>query len=436
MARLSRRTRFGRVAVALALIPCLLLAISSVCFAEERADREAAGYRGPVDTAHAYEIVNGIESSLWFVAFDPSGNLVERISYHRGNTISHEVYEYDDTGRAIMLRIDHNDWYEVVQFDEEGVPVESRAFTSEGELLGGAIADRQYTEDFRGYTLFDAEWTPYYQVKGVFDDQGVLQEILEYGPFETLIARVEHTYDSMGRLIEARFFNGDDVLTATIPYEYNEHGNLTRGVSMEYALLVMDAGWSPYEHPTAATYRYDDKGNLLVSTNIDPPTGETLSSTAFIYDEHGNILRQTNILTAFDYDDDGNILGPTPESGDDSVSETTYEYDAATNLLAETEINSPGRVSVTRYDEYGNRLEHLEYDPSRGHFIRVVIEYKYDEFGNWVEQSTRRVQVEAEFGDDESPESIITKVEQQSAELLANLESPEVQYQEISYYLQ
>jgi YD repeat-containing protein len=419
----------------------LSLAFISHGFAGGPSDLELSGYRGTVDTVYKYELVNGDETARWLERFDIQGNLVEQISYHRGNMMSHEVYEYDDSGRPVMLTTDYDDWYQIVQFDEQGVPIESKAFTSEDELLGGTVADTEYTEEFRGYTQFDAEWTPYYQVTGVIDDQGVLQEILEYGPYKTLIARVEHTYDSAGSLIEKRFYSADDVLTASLPYEYDDQGNITRGVSVEYAFLVMDAGGSPYEFPIAATYQYDHQGNLLSATNIDPPTGETLSSSTFTYDENGNILSRIEISVKHNYDENGNIVGRTPESGDDSIVETTYEYDAEGNLIAETKLSSGGGVTVNRYDQYGNQVEYLNYTthgPQGGYFTRAVSEYLYDEFGNWIEETTRRVRVDGDIGLGENapPAAIVTEVRRRSEDPLAQLDAPEVTFQKITYHLQ
>lgn len=398
--------------------------------------RSDYGYLGPVATVEAYDVINGQEVPAWHRVFDPDGKLLEATQYHHGNALEHEEWVYSDSGKPVTRTSSYpsDGWYQVAAFDDSGEPWQSKAFTDAGELLGGTVADDRRTPAFRGYTRYDETWRPVYRLTGTWDDQGNVTEIAEYGPGDALMARVEQTYDADARLVEQRYLDGNGQLIAVIPFEYDADGNPTRGLSLEYVELVLDAGWDPYQHPYAATYVFDGRGDLVQVTNIDPSSGEEMNTTSFTYDDQGNPLRRIETSFALTYDEAGDITGRTPTPDDDSSLETRYEYDSQGNLRTETVIGKFGGVELTRNDRNGNRTQYIAFDPRYGHVIREEVDYEYDALGNWTKRTSRRVQIDAAY-----PEGLaVADVFQEALRLtdgpLEQLHEPDVTVQRLTYH--
>ncbi|NJM21690.1 MAG: hypothetical protein HC907_24750, partial [Richelia sp. SM1_7_0] len=136
----------------------------------------------------------------------------------------------------------------------------------------------------------------------------------------------------------------------------------------------------------STAYTYDERGNILSETNAKG----TITRT---YDENNNILTETDadgITTKYTYDSKNNLL--TIKDEDENITRMTYNSRGQA-----TSVVSPTGLKVTsKYDSRGNLLENIDsnglkttYEHDENGQLRFmtapdgqVTEYGYDELGN------------------------------------------------------
>ena len=216
-------------------------------------------------------------------------------------------------------------------YDENGNVVEELEYDGEGELTGRT----DYVYDDRGNQV---DW-----------------KYCEYtGIFPVLRNRSKTTYDAQNRAVEYAYYDGWKK-QSTLTYTYDEDGR-TRSVE--------------HSDGTRMEYLWDDNGRET-SCEITQPDGTvSVEQTAYVYDEKGNILRQSfytdgelNLNLEYTYDDQGRqIRCVRTDSGGTSVWE--YRYDDEVHLF--TTVYPDGRTRFEYSDENGNviRVEHYDEDGS------------------------------------------------------------------------
>jgi RHS repeat-associated protein len=238
-----------------------------------------------------------------------------------------------------------------------------------------------------------------------------------------------------------------------IRYEYDASGDLvsvtdreSNTTRMEYSTTrehYLDKIIDPLGR-TGVRNEYGSDGRLkeLVDVNgqkvemsYDPNNSKQVVKdargyeTAYIYDERGNVLSETNAKGTIirTYDADNNILSETDEDG----VTTEYTYDSKRNLLtikdedgnitrmtyddkgrATTIVSPTGLSTSAKYDSRGNLIESIDADGLKTTYqysdkgqLRFqtapdgqVTEYNYDRFGNPnVMVDSRGNKVEADY---------------------------------------
>lgn len=225
-------------------------------------------------------------------------------------TISREGPEgiLDQTGTGTVYRLTRmtqqngiggGDLHREYDYDENGILIEEREYSSTGELT--------YR---RAYTL---------------DDQGRVASSLVTEADGSQYTQ-KFSYDEAGRVtLRQSYQNG--VVTDYGEYSYDDHGNQLTVKAYYDGELAMDYSFS---------YTYDGSGNILMREEyLD---GELVSRVEFSYDEKG---REAGSVS---YDPEGGIMTRT---------ESTWEDRTETVIYSDMDGNAY-LTSVTTYDPEGN----------------------------------------------------------------------------------
>ena len=194
-------------------------------------------------------------------------------------------------------------------------------------------------------------------------------------------------------------------------FEFNAFGNFTITTldALGRQVSVQD------EAGKTTAFEYDDRGNLVRQT---PPTGVPDDQTLFSYDAlgrlvavkqgvdmrttdydaNGRVLRETDFegnVTLFDYDDAGRLTRQVDAFATADEAVTKFAYDASGNLIAVVDANHAEPFSETvasgeikaveyEYDELNRRDKQI--DPEGTNPEQKV---EYDPSGNAVETTLR-----------------------------------------------
>ncbi|MBR5426994.1 MAG: hypothetical protein IK118_01490, partial [Clostridia bacterium] len=237
-------------------------------------------------------------------AYDERGNLVS-VQYSTGETI---LYSYDDAGNRTV--IDENGERTLLSYDENNALV-SISYPDGNQIsyTYDALGRRTCVTDADGYTT-------------------------------------GYSYDAYGRL--SAVTDGADAL---ISYSYYPDGSVQRMTKA---------------NGTYTDYSYD--GGILSAIVNRGPSGKTISSVRYTYDENGNISSMTdgNDLWRYGYDAQGQLSYAIEPNGN----MTAYQYDAAGNRVSVTTNRSVTEYTsnpLNQYTQIGDVT--LEYD-AEGNLIR------------------------------------------------------------------
>jgi YD repeat-containing protein len=131
--------------------------------------------------------------------------------------------------------------------------------------------------------------------------------------------------------------------------------------------------WSTDQTGPETANDYDDLGQTTSTTTTKGSDSET---TAYTYDDAGNVLQETatDVTTATTYDKLGRPLAVTKTKNQTSVT-TEYAYDGVYNGKTQTTMTDPlNRESVTEFDTAGKLVK----ETAGG----KITEYTYDDNGN------------------------------------------------------
>ena len=215
--------------------------------------------------------------------------------------------------------------------------------------------------------------------------------------------RWEYDYDAAGNLVQGKYFDTSYIPKDTFNSTYDERGNLTevRHSYTQYKdklhLQNQDILYS------IRTYLYDDQNRLTWQlVRRYSQNGDLEYIFSYSYDTRGNIKeevyqhREYGFSTKWSYAYDP-MNERTRETfyNSEGVVFTGYlvtnEYDSESRLLDTIRCDLLGaqqsRTSHT-YNGYGHLIESATYNPDNSLNNKTTYEYKYDEWGNWVERRT------------------------------------------------
>ena len=208
-------------------------------------------------------------------------------------------------------------------------------------------------------------------IKYKYDSCGNIAEIMQNGH---LVAR--YKYDSLNRLIR----EDNKPMNKTVIFTYDTAGNITE--RCEYAFTSKEG--EALEELACTHYSYDYEGDRLVSYNSESVAYNVLGNPTIyrgnaIEWQYGNRLTKYG-TTTFAYDGAGRRV---------SKGSITFTYDSAGNLIKQSDglefvydnsgvigLKYSGNTYFYRRDCQGNIIALIDNNGA------VVVEYKYDAWGN------------------------------------------------------
>lgn len=198
-------------------------------------------------------------------------------------------------------------------------------------------------------------------------------------------------FNKQGNKESVQPINSDGSVTNKTLFTYNDNNNLVKQVSL-------DSDNKPFD---VIEYVYDEKGRLLQSNHQNDE--DFYMKYEYKYDENNNLILEIT------YNEDNTV-----------DSKNTYAYNENNELTEEKWLYADGAVFVTikseyadsgkkmkesryrgkanlflsiDYNEKGNQSVIYEYDPKDQSEIKItkaksVLEYEYDEIGNWTSKKT------------------------------------------------
>jgi len=201
-------------------------------------------------------------------------------------------------------------------------------------------------------------WTSHY------DGQGRLTEFIVSYVDKTMFPGKEekhvYEYDSEGKRIKAMGYAEDRKVFERETYSYDDHGNRT-------AEIIISANGAL---KSASFYAYDEKGNR--SSFIKYITHKLLHSTSFVHDQLGRVIREVHY--------DNGVL--------DADCKQTYSEDAKRkDSLCYKPNGALLSKGVERFDDSGNVIERVNYDPAGMPVSKTTYAYQFDATDNWIKRT-------------------------------------------------
>jgi len=200
-----------------------------------------------------------------------------------------------------------------------------------------------------------------------------------------------------------------------IRYVYDDQGRLTatidaKGNTIQLSHDIDGQAETIYNRlGYATTYHYNDRGNIVATTDAmgytttndynDPLNPDRVTAvtnalgntTYYEYDSLGRTIQITDPegnITVYGYDGSGNRTStvqmiPDPGGSDTPqiISSTTSEYDYRNNLRKTTD--ALGNSTVYTYDDDKNRMTAVVKEDANGFMLDVVTTYTYDDNSNF-----------------------------------------------------
>ena len=279
------------------------------------------------------------------ITYDNYGNVKSVLDQH-GNGHSFE-YDYDEAKSEQYVRITSTSGrIKEVWYDKDG---ETRKVAINGRIM------QKIEKDGRNLIITGEKGKV---TRKEFDEWDNLTRAI-YPDGTSVSFEYEHKFNKPIRRVDQRGNLSE--------YEYDEQGNLT---------VKTEAVGTAAERVT--TYAYDESGRLLTAA-VEADAETEAATTAFSYDENGNLDSITdpegNKTLFLKYDNSGNLLemqdprgyewafeydamGRLKSQRDPLNDTTSYEYDGANNRTAV--INALLKRFEFEYDDHNNLIKAID----------------------------------------------------------------------------
>ena len=323
---------------------------------------------------------------------DPLGNVTEETydTHHRVATVTNPdgaeiVYSYDSDNRES----------EEVWYANDGVTVvdtKEFAYNAQGQVATASNDAGTYTYAYDDQGRVSQVEEPFgvtlnfgYDANGnrnlVKDSLGGEEDSLYNANDQLLtrwlaegstVLRLDFTYTAAGQIATIKRYSdqaGTDLVATTV-YTYDLQGNVTGIQSKDASGATIDE----------FDYVYDLTGNLTSETD----NGTT---TNYTYDNQGQLTGDGTNSYGYDANGNRNNGSNTPGTGNQLTTDGVwnYTYDKEGNESKKVNI-STGETWTYGYDNK-NQLIWAEDRASDGGTLLARVEYKYDVYGNRVEQT-------------------------------------------------
>jgi len=187
--------------------------------------------------------------------------------------------------------------------------------------------------------------------KNVFSNGRLIETFLKHSPYLYLPDKRIYKYDDAGNLIEVNGYNLAGKLVNQSTYVYDEQNRKIQWTSMSY---------HPEERsePHRYTYSYDEQGHLKEEKAFWDK-GDGFTPTDSLGRPHKRVLVYRN----------------------SDKWETELYFNTSDTFV---------KITTISYDDRGNEIEDIEYDQNKNVKEKIRYQYKFDKFGNWVEEKTYR----------------------------------------------
>lgn len=268
--------------------------------------------------------------------FNREGKLINKISYNENGNVAEDII-YDGKDRMISKK----------NFTTPTEYVEAK-YTWENDR--NIIITRR----FNGSEILDKEVFLY--------ENGRQVEKLKYDGHEILVGRTGFSYDSSNRVSEEIYFRNKSVMQSRLSIEYDDNGNKALETYYDKNFKVISK--------TNSTY---NNFNQLLNSQTFIANGSLDSEIFNTYDEKKRLISKGSYdvydnfknKEEFEYDQNDNITVWTLYKDEQLISKTVYQYDFKNHL-----------VNHIVTDENGNEI------------YKKLIEYTYDDNGNWITRKT------------------------------------------------
>lgn len=335
-------------------------------------DRDKAGLRGPVRTVSVgstkseYDPGGRLITTRWLSnpdskasemietwSYDSSGRLLTDTVRTASGALTEKAYSYDDKGRLLRI-VEGSGDHTSFRYDEEGGKAEIRELMHKADDQEGAKAT--------GVDLIfaDAEGTLGYGLDGIrnasrmrtiYNERDQPTETHAFDADGHLLSRIARTYDEKHRITGLQVINEDP--GSLFPAKQMAEVAAQSGVPLDEIKAQMKKAMSAMMGESARYFTYDAQGRRTKIVLRNPPLGEV--SRTCSYNDQGDVVEER---TTFARDSRFPVGVP-------------FHRDETGNLVPE---NPPSEW------------------PPQPQFPESVVRYKYryDNFGNWTEQTVTR----------------------------------------------
>jgi YD repeat-containing protein len=301
------------------------------------------------------------------------------------------LYEYDDYGRLVKVKVDYKGDTSVVErykYNNEGKKVYSYKSNNEDGLE--EKIDYKYNDDGQLVKKVIKTADGYIQTeKYKYDEAGnKIREVDNREQDGELLAEFEKKlkYNDNHKLLELKLFRNDKLIR-TEEYDYDDKGNkILEKINGEYAL-------SGKEHSKWNEWEYDDSGNLLKKL-VKNKNGDIIKGKKYKYDDNNREIKKIYLTKNGEIEKTDKIIYDEKEqlvksflrdASGKMIIETISIYNENHNkkkfiMKKNKELSD---INKYEYDEQGNRTKSIWIDIKDGEkVIDQIREYKYDKYGN------------------------------------------------------
>ncbi len=242
------------------------------------------------------------------------------------------------------------------------------------------------TSSIGGNTIGGTE-IPYRSAKIVYkyDNHNNLTGSCSYDTYGRLQDSSIHFVDKMGNRIYWQIYKRGGYQEWEYISEYDNGGNLLETNDFHYGKLI-----------TRHTYKYNELGECTVENDLNPD-GTLKAKRLFKYNDWGGKIESEewtgngsfSVRHTYIYNDMRRVVEEREykEDGSDKYSKILTEYDNEGNVVGLKQYSEKGIIMyLGKMDKYGNHLADIGYNPDGSIHDKITAEYKYDEYGNEMEE--------------------------------------------------
>lgn len=240
-----------------------------------------------------------------------NGSIIERIKLNKDDEqIERYVYEYNESGKEISYS----------------------HYNDNNSLVSKSITKWYSSDQKESYITYDQNGNIKYEQQYVYDEKGNVIEESYKNEHGIVYMKWIKTYDEKNRVIKTDYYENE----------------------INYSMI---------------TYQYDDLTGIVTQKFLDK-NGNYLSSSQYLYDKDGRILKST--------EENGNY--------------TINEYHENGKQIKSLSYDNQDRIQhgyELKLDEEGKEIEYIGFGENGQINHKVQYEYLYDPYGNLIEKVTK-----------------------------------------------